>query len=53
MDIAVPSDHKIKLRENVKKNKCIDIARELKKLWNVRVAFIITIISALGTVTEG
>ena len=31
----------------------LDLARKLKKLWNMKVTFIPIIIGALGTVTEG
>ena len=31
MDFAVPADHRIKLKESEKKDKCLDLARELKK----------------------
>ena len=31
MDFAVPADHRIKLKENEKKDKYLDFARELKK----------------------
>ena len=53
MDFAVPADHRVKLKEREKKDKYLDLARELKKLCNRKVMFIPIIISALGTVTEG
>ena len=31
VDFAVPADHRIKLKECVKKDKYLDLARELKK----------------------
>ena len=31
---AVPADHRIKLKECEKKDKYLNLARELKKLWN-------------------
>ena len=35
VDFAVPTDHRIKLKGSEKKDKYLDIARELKKkLWN-------------------
>ena len=34
-DFAGPADHKVKLKESEKKNKYVDFARELKKLWNI------------------
>ena len=36
----VPADHRIKLKECEKKDKYLDLARELKKLWNVKVTII-------------
>ena len=36
-----------------KKNKFRDLARELKKLWNMKVTMIPIVIGALGTVTKG
>ena len=37
---AVPADHRIKLKECKKKDKYLDLARELKKLWNMQVTII-------------
>ena len=53
VDFAVLADHKVKLKENEKKDKYIDLAWELKKLWNMKVTLISIVIGALGTVTEG
>ena len=53
VDFAVPADHRIKLRECEKKDKYLDLARELKKLWNMQVTIIPIIIGAFGTVTKG
>ncbi len=36
-NFAVPSDHRIKLKECEKKDKYLDLARELKNLWNMKV----------------
>ena len=33
VDFAVPVDHRVNLKENEKKNKYPDLARELKKMW--------------------
>ena len=52
-DFAVPADHRIKLKECEKKDKYHDLARELKKLWNMQVAIILIVIGAFGTVTKG
>ena len=53
VDFAVPADHRIKMKECEKKDKYIDLARELKKLWNMRVTIIPIVIGAFGTVTKG
>ena len=49
MDFAVPADHRIKVKE--KKDKYLNLARELKKLWNMKVIPVVT--GVLGTVTKG
>ena len=36
-----------------KKDKCLDLARELKKLWNMQVTKIPIVIGTFGTVTKG
>ena len=53
VECAVPADHRVKLKENGKKNKHLDLARELKKLGNIKVTFIPVVIGALDTVTKG
>ena len=50
--IAVPADHRIKLKESEKKDKYLVLARELKKLWNMKVTIIPIVVGALGTVTK-
>ena len=53
MDFAVPADHRVKLKENEKMDKYLDLARELKKLWNMKVKVISIVFGALGTVPKG
>ena len=53
VDFAVPADHRIKLKEREKKNKYLDLAREFKKLWKMKVTIIPIVIDAFGTVTKG
>ena len=53
VDFAVPADHRIKLKECEKKDKYLNLARELKKLWNMQVTIIPIVIGAFGTVTKG
>ena len=44
---------RIKQKESEKKDKYLDLARELKKLWNMQVKIIPIVIGAFGTVTKG
>ena len=53
VDFAVPADHRIKLKECEMRDKYLDLARELKKLWNMKVTIIPIVIGAFGTVTKG
>ena len=52
MDFTVPADHRIKVKESEKKLKYLDLAMELKKLWNMKVTIIPIVIGAFGTVTK-
>ena len=51
-DFAVPADHRIKLKECEKRDKYLDLARELKKLCDMQVTIIPIVIGASGTVTK-
>ena len=51
MDFAVSADHRVKLKESEKKDKYLDLAKELKNRWNMKVTIIPIVIGALGTVT--
>ena len=53
VDFAVPVDHRINLKESEKKDKYLDLARELKKLWNMKVMIVQIVIGALGIITKG
>ena len=53
MDVAISADHRAKLKESEKKDKYLDLVRELKKLWNMKVTIIPIVIGVLGTVTKG
>ena len=53
VDFVVPADHRIKLKECEKKDKYFNLARKLKKLWNMQVTIIPIVIGAFGTVTKG
>ena len=53
MDFSVLTDHWVKLKEGKKRYKYLDLARELKKHWNIKVMVIPIVIGVLGTVTKG
>ena len=53
MDFAVPADHRAKLKESEKRGEYLDLAKRLKKLWNMKLTVIRTVIDALGTATKG
>ena len=53
VDFAVPANHRINLKECEKKDKYLDLARELKKLWNMKVTIVPIVIGAFGTITKG
>ena len=50
---AVPVHPRINLKECEKKDKYLDLTRELKKLWNVKVTIVPIVIDALDTITKG
>ena len=52
VEFAVPADPRIKLKECEKRDKYIDLARELKKLWNMKVTIIPIVIGAFGAITK-
>ena len=53
VDFADMADHRIKLEEGEKNDKYFNFARELKKLWNMKVTIIPIAIGAFGAVTKG
>ena len=53
VDFAVTADHRINLKECAKKDKYLNLARELKKLWNMKVTIVPIVVGALGTITKG
>ena len=53
VDIAVLADHRIHLKESEKKDKYLDLAWELKKMWNMKVMIVQIVTGALGTITKG
>ena len=53
MDFDVLADHRVKLKESEKKDKYLDLTRELKKLRNMKVMMIPIVIGVLVTITKG
>ena len=55
MDIDVPADQSVKVKESKKKkrHKYQELARELKKLWNMKVTVIPIVIGAVDAVPKG
>ena len=46
---TVLEDHKRKIKESEKLDKYLDLARKMKKLWNMKVTVISIVVGALGT----
>ena len=50
VDFAVPVDHRLKVKESEKRDKCQDLSRELKILRNMKMTMIVIVICDLSTV---
>ena len=53
MDFAVLANNRVKIKENIKRDNYLDLAEELRKLWNMRVLVIRIVIGAFRGVTKG
>ena len=53
VEFAVLADHRVKFKECEKKNKFLELSRELKKLSTMKVMIIPFVIGALSTDTKG
>ena len=53
VDFAAPADHRMKIKESEKRNKYLDLAREIRNLWNMIVTVILIVNGSLGTVSKG
>ena len=53
MDVANPVEDRVKIKESETTDKYLDLARELKKLWNMRMTVMPTVTGALGRVPKG
>ena len=52
MDFAIPMYQRVKIKENKKRDKYLDLARELKNLWNMKMIVIPNVIGVLGTLSK-
>ena len=50
IDFAIPADLREKLKESEKRDKYLDLAKELKKIWNMKMTVIPIVIGALDTI---
>ena len=50
IDVAVPGDARVKLKEKEKIDKYPDLAKELRKLWKVKTRVVPIVIGALRTI---
>ena len=50
IDVAVPGDAKVELKEKEKIDKYQDLAKELRKLWKVKTRVVRIVIGALRTI---
>ena len=53
VNFVIPADHSVKLKKSEKRNKYLDLARELKKLWKMKMTVLAIVLGTLGTVTKG
>ena len=51
--IAFPENHRVKLKEIKTRDKCLDLATELNKIWNMTVRVILIVTGALVTDIKG
>ena len=48
IDFTIPYDTRVDNEEVEKIEKYLDLARELKKVWNIKVAVVLLVVEALG-----
>ena len=53
IDMSVPSDRKIALKESEKKSKYKDLELEKQRMWHMKTKVIPVVVGALGTVKKG
>ena len=53
MNFAVPADNRVKLKDSETRDKYLEFAKELKKLWCIKVTVTPFVIYSLHTTTKG
>ena len=53
IDMTVPSDRNIALKEIEKKSKYKDLGLEIQRMWHIKTVVIPVVVSALGSVKKG
>ena len=53
IDVTIPSDRNIALKEIEKKSKCKDLELEIQRMWHLKTIVIPVAVVALGTVKKG
>ena len=53
IDMTVPSDRNIALKETEKKSKYKDLELEIQRMWHMKTIVIPVVVGALGTVKKG
>ena len=52
MNFALSVDHWLKIKGSKKMDKCLNLARQLKKQWNMKVTVIQVVFGTLGTISK-
>ena len=52
LDSAVHVEQRVNLKEGEKRDKYLDLARESKKIWNMKVMVILIVVGAIGTISK-
>ena len=53
MNFAFPANHWVKIKESKKKNKYLNLAKELKKLWSMKVTVMPMLVGMSAIVLKG
>ena len=53
VDFSSPAGHKVKMKESEKTDKYLNLVKELKKQWNMKVTVMPIVVGVLGTVPKG